>query len=84
MLIDKEAHLNARDRNVWTPLLVAVHFGREKAVKLLLDTGKVDNDARDVNHEAVWSLAFKKRGSSIVQLLSRSLAPIVEKSRTDL
>lgn len=84
LLIDKGADVNARDRNGWTPLLFAVHFDRNEVVKLLLKTGEIDIDARDVNHENAWSLAFKKRRNSIMQLLSQSLVPIVEKSRMDL
>ncbi|PNP54852.1 hypothetical protein THARTR1_04541 [Trichoderma harzianum] len=84
LLVDKGSDVNARDRNGWTPLLAAVHFGRDKVVKLLLDTGKVDIDARDVNQDTAWSLAVKKRRSSIMQLLSQSLLPRVEKSRMNL
>ncbi|KAL7801209.1 hypothetical protein V8C43DRAFT_185388 [Trichoderma afarasin] len=72
LLIDRGADGNARDGNGWTPLLATVHFGRDKAVKLLLDTGNIDIDAKHVNHETVRSLAEKKMRNSIIQLLDQS------------
>lgn len=38
-------------------------------MELLLDTGKIDMEAKDVNHETALSLAIKKRHDGIIRLL---------------
>jgi ankyrin repeat protein len=46
LLLGQGAELESKDKDGWTPLLHAAEKGHEAVVKLLLDTGKVDVNAK--------------------------------------
>ena len=56
LLLEKGAHIEARDSNGWTPLIHAVQSGNLEVVKILLDTG-ADVKAVDNRGQAVFEWA---------------------------
>ncbi|GKU09852.1 unnamed protein product, partial [Fusarium langsethiae] len=69
LLLNKDAEIEAKDRNGRTPLLLAAWNGHEAIVKLLLDTGKVDPDAKDEYGLTPLSWAAENGHEAVVKLL---------------
>lgn len=67
------AELHSKDDpNGWTPLYVAAWYGHEAVVKLLLATGCVDADSKDIHGFTPLSRAVQNGHEAVVKLLLES------------
>jgi ankyrin repeat protein len=75
LLIEAKADVNFKDETGQTPLSWAARNGRKAMVKLLLETGKVEVDARDVTYRPTpMSCAVEKGHDGMVKLLQSTSA----------
>jgi ankyrin repeat protein len=81
-LLEKGADVNAKDNLRRTPLWVAAEKGYEAVVKLLLDTGKAELNAKDrVYYKTpVWIAAEKEHEAVVKMLLDTGKADVNMKS----
>jgi len=80
-LADPEAFLNDLDDEDQTPLLLASKVGHEKVVELLLNTGQVNIESKDVYEQTPLSWAAEKGHKAVVSLLLERGADIESKDK---